>query len=115
MNKAGSIIQQAAACKHGEIGELLRREKLYSNQLSQWRREFAKEGVAGIEKSAPGPASKKTSEQKRIEQRRLQHHYKSEDARPSFESVTIKTAHGLLECKEFTDSRYLLGHVNASL
>ena len=28
-----SIIHQADACEHGEIGELLRREKLYSNQL----------------------------------------------------------------------------------
>ncbi len=35
-----SIIRQADACQHGELGELLRREKLYSNQLSQWRREL---------------------------------------------------------------------------
>ena len=63
-----SIIQQADACKHGEIGELLRREKLYSNQLAQWRREFSEQGVAGLLKSAPGPASRKTPEQKRIEQ-----------------------------------------------
>ena len=36
-----SIIQQADACQHGELGELLRREKLYSNQLQQWRRELS--------------------------------------------------------------------------
>ncbi len=63
-----SIIQQADACKHGELGALLRRENLYSNQLSQWRRELAEQGVAGLLKSAPGPSSKKTPEQKRIEQ-----------------------------------------------
>ena len=63
-----SIIQQADACKHGEIGELLRREKLYSNQLAQWRRELAEQGVDGLKKSVPGPAVKKTPEQKRIEQ-----------------------------------------------
>ena len=40
-----SIIQRADACKHGEVGELLRREKLYSNQLAQWRRELAEQGV----------------------------------------------------------------------
>lgn len=40
-----SILQQADACKHGELGALLRREKLYSNQLAQWRREFAEQGV----------------------------------------------------------------------
>lgn len=63
-----SILQQADACKHGELGTLLRREKLYSNQLSQWRREFAAGGVAGLSKSQPGPESSKTPEQKRIEQ-----------------------------------------------
>lgn len=63
-----SIIQQADACQHGELGELLRREKLYSNQLQQWRRELAEQGVDGLKKSVPGPAPKKTVEQKRIEQ-----------------------------------------------
>jgi len=32
------IIAKADACKHGELGALLRREKLYSSQLSEWRR-----------------------------------------------------------------------------
>ncbi|MBE0494757.1 MAG: hypothetical protein IBX48_10530, partial [Thiomicrospira sp.] len=54
--------------KHGELGTLLRREKLYSNQLAQWRREFAEQGVKGLAKSKPGPAPSKTPEQKRIEQ-----------------------------------------------
>lgn len=63
-----SIIQQADACKHGELGTLLRREKLYSNQLAQWRRELAEYGLAGLSKSTPGPAPKKNAEQKRIEQ-----------------------------------------------
>ena len=62
------IIAEAKACKHGELGALLRREKLYSNQLADWRREFATNGVAGLSKSAPGPASSKTPEQRRIEQ-----------------------------------------------
>lgn len=35
------IIALADACKHGELNGLLRKEKLYSNQLSDWRREFA--------------------------------------------------------------------------
>lgn len=63
-----SILQQADACQHGELGKLLRREKLYSNQLAQWRREFAEHGVAGLEKSSPGPTPKKSAEQKRLEQ-----------------------------------------------
>lgn len=62
------IIAEANACKHGELGALLRREKLYSNQLADWRREFVENGVAGLSKSAPGPASSKTPELRRIDQ-----------------------------------------------
>ncbi len=62
------IIAEAETCKHGELGALLRREKLYSNQLSDWRREFAEKGVAGLSKSAPGPAAARTLEQRRIDQ-----------------------------------------------
>lgn len=61
------IIQEADACKHGELGGLLRREKLYSNQLSDWRREYADHGLAGLEKSAPGPVALKSAEQRQIE------------------------------------------------
>ncbi len=62
------IIAEADVCQHGELGALLRREKLYSSQLSEWRREFAEHGVAGLSKSAPGPAPSKTPDQRRIEQ-----------------------------------------------
>lgn len=61
------IIQEADACKHGELGHLLRREKLYSNQLSDWRREYSENGFEGLGKSAPGPQSSKTAEQRQIE------------------------------------------------
>lgn len=62
-----NILKKADACQHGELGQLLRREKLYSNQLAQWRREFSRQGVAGLSKSQPGPQSSQTPEQKRIE------------------------------------------------
>lgn len=61
------ILAQADACQHGELGELLRREKLYSAQLQQWRKEFAENGAEGLSKSAPGPAPSKSPEQKKIE------------------------------------------------
>jgi transposase len=61
------IIQEADACQHGELGALLRREKLYSNQLSDWRREYADNGLAGLDKSAPGPAPLRSAEQRQIE------------------------------------------------
>ena len=62
------ILAKAEACQHGELGALLRREKLYSNQLQQWRREFAAGGAEALKKSAPGPAPVKTADQRRIEQ-----------------------------------------------
>ena len=62
------IISKANACKHGELGALLRKEKLYSNQLADWRRELAENGVSGLSKSAPGPVLSKTPEQRRINQ-----------------------------------------------
>ena len=72
------IVQEADACEHGELGALLRREKLYHNQLQQWRQEFAEGGVASLSKSAPGPKPKFTPEQKRIAElekkiKRLEH------------------------------------------
>jgi len=62
------IIAEADACARGELGPMLRREGLYSNQLQQWRRELADGGFEKLSKSAPGPAPKLTPEQREIEQ-----------------------------------------------
>jgi transposase len=62
------IIAEADACQHGELGALLRRESLYSNQLRDWRAEFRNSGAEGLSKTAPGPKASKTVEQRRIEQ-----------------------------------------------
>jgi len=64
------IIAEADACQYGELGAMLRREKLYSNQLSAWRREYARHGIEGLSKSAPGPMASKTPEQRQNEQLR---------------------------------------------
>lgn len=64
------IIAEADACKHGELGAMLRREKLYSNQLANWRREYAKHGLDGLSKSVPGPTASKTPEQRQNERLR---------------------------------------------
>ncbi len=61
------MIAEADACEHGELGAMLRQEKLYSNQLSAWRREYAERSVDGLSKSAPGPAASRTPEQRRYE------------------------------------------------
>jgi transposase-like protein len=62
------ILAEADRCQHGELGVLLRREKLYSSQLQQWRREWAAGGLSGVGKTAPGPRPAKTAAQRRIEQ-----------------------------------------------
>lgn len=61
------VVAAADACRHGELGALLRREKLYSSQLQQWRRELLEGGIEGLRKSKPGPASSRSPEQRRIE------------------------------------------------
>jgi transposase len=64
------ILAAADRCAHGELGALLRQERLYSNQLQQWRRDFAQGGVAGLAKTAPGPKPKFTAEEKALEKLR---------------------------------------------
>ena len=63
-----NIIAQANQCAHGELGQLLRRENLYSNQLQQWRKELSQRGPEGLAKTSPGPQASKSADQKRIEQ-----------------------------------------------
>jgi transposase-like protein len=60
------ILKEADACQHGELGPLLRREKLYAGQLSQWRKEQQEGGICGLEKSAPGPKAAQSSDQRRV-------------------------------------------------
>ena len=61
------IIEEANEYKHGELGALLRRENLYSNQLADWRKEYAENGFDGLAKSAPGPTPSKTADERLIE------------------------------------------------
>lgn len=64
------ILAEAERCDHGELGQLLRREKLYHSQLQQWRREQAEGGEVGLAKTRPGPRPAMTPEQKEIEKLR---------------------------------------------
>ena len=62
------ILAEADACKRGELGSLLRKEKLYSHQLRDWRKELATNGEEGLQKTTPGPKASKTPDERRIEQ-----------------------------------------------
>lgn len=45
----GRILAEAEACNEpGEIGALLRREKLYASHLTRWRQQQAEEGLKGL-------------------------------------------------------------------
>lgn len=95
------IIAEADHYQRGEVGQLLRREGLYSSQLNQWRRERAAGGPEGLSKSAPGPAASTTPEQRRIEQ------LEKENAKLS---KRLQTAEACIDLQKKTLS--LLDHVN---
>lgn len=62
------IVAEAEACKHGELGGLLRREGLYSGQIRQWRKDLKGGNTAKLAKSIPGPTARVSAEQREIEQ-----------------------------------------------
>lgn len=62
------IIAEADQCLRGELGQLLRRESLYSSQIKQWREELANGGSDALAKSVPGPAASRTPDQRRVQQ-----------------------------------------------
>jgi transposase-like protein len=50
-----SVLKQADACREpGEIGAVLRREGLYSSNLTAWRKQRA-EGILGAKRRGPKP------------------------------------------------------------
>ncbi|OOC50952.1 transposase [Thioalkalivibrio versutus] len=65
------IIAEGDQCQRGDVGQLLRRESLYSSQLNRWPRERAAGGPEGLAKSAPDPTTSTTSEQLEKENAKL--------------------------------------------
>jgi transposase len=61
------IVREADACAmKGEIGALLRREGLYSSQLSDWRKKYRKGGQAALRETTRGRKPLHTSEEKEV-------------------------------------------------
>ncbi len=53
------ILRETDACsRRGEIGSLLRREGLYSSNLTAWRKQRDKGGVEGLSQKRRGPLPK---------------------------------------------------------
>lgn len=90
------IVRAAEACKgSGEIGALLRREGLFSSQLSTWRRQWEEGALEGLRARKRGPKSKAVDPRvKKLEQEnaRLVRKLKKADAIIAFQ----KKVHELL-------------------
>ena len=72
------ILAEAEQCEHGELGALLRREGLYSSNLSAWRREAVAGKLSDNEKQKKG--EKKQIERLEKENARLQKELKKAEA-----------------------------------
>jgi transposase-like protein len=57
-----------ACTERGQLGELLRREGIYSSHLSTWRAQRQQKGVEGLEPQKPGRKPTKDAKDRRIEQ-----------------------------------------------
>lgn len=95
------ILAEADACAHGELGELLRREKIYSTQLQTWRNQLATAGDVGLENATAGRKPSKDSKDKAIDA--LQRENAKLEQR-------LHVAEGLLELQKKAFS--LLDHLN---
>lgn len=63
------ILAEADACTgYGEIGELLRREGIYSSHLARWRAARDQRGAAGLASQRPGRKPSKDAKDRLIAQ-----------------------------------------------
>ena len=61
------ILAEADACDRGQLGELLRREGIYSSHLTNWRAQLKQKGVEGLEPQKPGRKPTKDAKDRLIE------------------------------------------------
>jgi len=54
-DKARLLAEAGACTERGQIAELLRRERIYSSHLNNWRAQFEREGLAGLAPRRRGP------------------------------------------------------------
>lgn len=60
------LLLAADACAHGELGSLLRKEGIYHSQLTDWRRQLAQSGSAGLGPKKTGPVPKVDAKDREI-------------------------------------------------
>lgn len=61
------ILDEAEACEaRGELGELLRKEGIYSSHLHNWRRDLEQNGLKGLEPKPTGRKPLQTESEREI-------------------------------------------------
>jgi transposase-like protein len=97
------ILEEADACQHrGDLGALLRREKIYSSQLQHWRQQLAARGACGLQNAPAGRLLLKDAKDRQIEM--LQREKAKLEHR-------LQVAEGLLELQK--KAFMLLEHLNS--
>lgn len=90
------IVRRADACqKTGEVGELLRREGLYSSHLTMWRKQLRERGIAGFNKKR-GPVPKSKPSVREIQLEREKHKLEKRLAKAEAIIAFQKKVHELL-------------------
>lgn len=92
------ILAEADACtERGQLGELLRREGIYSSHLTSWRALARREGLAGLAIKRPGPKPKSDDKDRLIEKQQRQIAKLEKELRISTALIDLqKKAHEIL-------------------
>lgn len=92
------ILAAADACtERGELGELLRREGVYSSHLTSWRAQLKREGLAGLAARRPGPKPKYDEKDRLIQKQERQLEKLQKELRISKAIIELqKKAHEIL-------------------
>lgn len=86
------IVKAAESCTApGQLGELLRKERIYSSQLTKWQKQLSETGRSGLQNKPVGRKPKLDSHEKAIQQ--LQHENRQLTER-------LERAEGLLELQK---------------
>jgi len=92
------ILAEADACaERGQLGELLRREGIYSTHLTNWRAQLKREGVVGLVAKRRGPRPKRDDKDRVIEKLEKQNARLEKELRISKALIEMhKKAHEIL-------------------
>ena len=59
-------VEEADACKRGELGAVLRKYGIYASHLVAWRKQLRERGTVGLQAQKPGPKPARDEKDARI-------------------------------------------------